>query len=262
MSSRCDVVSGVGRTTWAAFAAAVLAFGNQTLAQMPEERAAARELLATRGGAVVHVLGTARLRANQGGKDMPMPDQRIQALATVLDRSGLAVMSLTAIDPSELMSAQLSRGRAAGAAVTVTAESSDLRYRMPDGREIAARVVLRDKELDLAFLRPAEEPAAAMTAVDVFAAKVLAVDPVIVLQRLPEVAGWQTTALLYSVQAVVEKPRTFYILTGGVAGAPVFDTRGQFVGVVLRLKNESDAANAPLIVLPANDIREVAKQAN
>jgi len=42
----------------------------------------------------------------------------------------------------------------------------------------------------------------------------------------------------------------------------VFDTRGRFVGIVLRLKNEADAANAPFIVLPASDIREVAKQAN
>ena len=35
-----------------------------------------------------------------------------------------------------------------------------------------------------------------------------------------------------------------------------------FLGVVLRFKNEADAANAPPIVLPAADIREVAKQAN
>ena len=42
----------------------------------------------------------------------------------------------------------------------------------------------------------------------------------------------------------------------------MFDTRGRFVGIVLRLKNEADAANAPFIVLPASDIREVAKQAN
>ena len=74
-------------------------------------------------------------------------------------------------------------------------------------------------------------------------------------------AGWQPTALFQSVQAVVEKPRTFYVLTGGPIGAPVFDLRGQFIGIVLRFKNEADAANAPPIVLPAADIREVAKQA-
>ena len=169
-------------------------------------------------------------------------------------------MSLTALDPSEFATAQLSRGRGAGGAINVTTEPSELRYRLADGREVPVRVVLRDKELDLAFLRPMEKPAAPMPAIDTAAAKVRAV--VISVQRLPEVAGWQSTAMFFSVQAVVEKPRTFYFLTGGTAGSPVFDTRGRFVGIVLRLKNEADAANAPFIVLPASDIREVAKQAN
>ena len=230
-------------------------------AQTAEERAAARELLTKQGDAVVFVLGTTKLRINQGGREVSNQDQRIQALATVLDGAGLAVMSLTALDPSELMSAQLSRGRGAGGAVNVTAEPADLRYRLADGREVPVRVVLRDKDLDLAFLRPVEKPAVAMKSVETTTAKPAAIDPVLVLQRLPELAGWQPTALFHSVQAVVEKPRTFYILTGGTVGAPVFDTRGRFIGVVLRLKSESDVANAPPIVLPAADIREVAKQA-
>lgn len=231
-------------------------------AQTPEERAAARDLMAKHGDAVVFVLGTVKVRMNQGGKEVPNPDQRLQALVTLLDSSGLGVMSLTALDPSELASAQLSRGRAAGAGISVTTEASELRYRLADGREVPARVVLRDKELDLAFLRPVEKPSAPMAAIDTAAAKASVIDPVIALQRLPEIAGWQAGVMFLSVQAVLEKPRTFYFLTGGVAGSPVFDTRARFVGVVLRLKNESDPANAPLIVLPAGDIREVAKQAN
>ena len=234
----------------------------QVLAQTPDERAAARELVSKHGGAVVLVLGTAKLRVNQGGKDVPTQDQRIQVHGTVLDAAGLGIISLTTLDPSELMSAQLSRGRAAGAAITVTAETTDLRYRLADGKEVPVRVVLRDKELDLAFLRPVEKPATPMAAIDVTSARPAAIDPVIVLHRLPEFAEWRVTSLFASVQAVVEKPRTFLTLTGGVIGSPVFDTRGRFVGVVLRLKNEADPANAPMVVLPANDIREVAKQAN
>ena len=161
MRNRCAV----------ALAAVILGLANQALAQSPEERVTARELMAKHGGAVVFVIGTAKLRVNQGGKDVPTADQRIQAMVTILDGSGLGVMSLTQLDPSELMSAQLSRGRASSAAVTVTAEAGDLRYRLADGREVPVRVVLRDKELDLAFLRPVEKPAAALPAVDVATAR-------------------------------------------------------------------------------------------
>jgi hypothetical protein len=252
MSSRCAI----------ALVTMVFCVSTQAAAQTPDERVAAREVIAKQGGAVLFMLGTTKVRINQGGKEVQNQDQKVQALVTVLDGTGLGVMSLTALDPSELLSAQLSRGRAAGAAVSVTTEPSDLRYRLVDGREVPVRVVLRDKDLDLAFLRPVEKPAVAMAAIDVATAKPMVVDPVVVLQRLPEFAGWQPTALFQSVQAVVEKPRTFYLLTGGVVGSPVFDTRGRFIGIILRLKNEADAASALPIVLPANDIREVAKQAN
>lgn len=244
-----------------ALMAAVLCLASQAYAQTQEDRAAARALIAKRGDAVLFVLGTTKLRVNQGGKELPTSDQRIQALVTVLDSSGLGVMSLTALDPSELMSAQLSRGRAAAAAINVTTEQSNLRYRLPDGSEVPVRVVLRDKDLDLAFLRPIDKLPSPLTAIDAAAVRPMAIDSVLVLQRMPELAGWQPTALFQSVQAVVEKPRTFYVLTGGPIGAPVFDLRGQFIGIVLRFKNEADAANAPPIVLPAADIREVAKQA-
>ena len=171
-------------------------------------------------------------------------------------------MSLTTLDPGELLTAQMARGRGAGAGVSVQTEASDLRYRMPDGKEVPVRVVLRDKELDLAFLRPVEKPAAPVAAIDLPTVRPAIVDAVVELKRLPESAGWQSTALFHTVQAVVEKPRTFFILTGGVVGSPVFDTRSRFVGVILRLRNEADAASALPIVLPAADIREVAKQAN
>jgi hypothetical protein len=230
-------------------------------AQTTEERAAARDLVAKHGNAVVFVLGTAKVRINQGGREQNQ-DSRIQALVTILDSSGLGVMSLTTLDPGELLTAQMARGRGAAAGVSVQTEASDLRYRMPDGKEVPVRVVLRDKELDLAFLRPMEKLAAPVAAIDLPTARPAIVDAVVEVKRLPESAGWQSTALFHTVQAVVEKPRTFFILTGGVVGSPVFDTRSQFVGVIVRLRNEADAASAQPIVLPAADIREVAKQAN
>ena len=232
-------------------------------AQTPEERTGARQLMAKHGDAVITVLGTTKVRINQGGREVQNRDERVQAMATILDSSGLAVMSLTALDPSDLLESSLARGRGAGGSgITVTTEPSNLRYRTADGKEIPARLVLRDKDLDLAYLRPTERPATPMPAVDAMTARPEAIDLLVVLQRFPEVAGWQVTALFASVQAVVEKPRLFYIVNSGAFGAPVFDTSGRFVGVVLRLKNDTgDGPAAPPIVLPASDVREVAKQA-
>jgi len=252
----------MSRRWTAVIAAVMLLCANVAWAQTPEERAAARELMTKHGNAVVFALGTIKIRVNQSGREVQNQDQRVQTLVTILDGSGLGVMSLTSVDPSELILAQLSRGRGAGAEYSVSTEPSELRYRLPDGKEIPVRVVLRDRDLDLAFVRPVEKPTVPMPAVDATAGRPAVVDPVVVLQRLPESAGWQSTALFHSVQAVVEKPRTFFILTGGIVGSAVFDTHGRFVGVILRLKNEADAATAPPIVLPAGDIREVAKQAN
>ena len=241
---------------------AFLCLASQANAQSPDERAGARALITKHGNAVMFVLGTTKIRINQGGKEAPPTDQRIQALVTIIDGSGLGVMSLTALDPSDVLTATLSRGRGASAGVSVTTEPAELRYRLPDGKEVPVRVVLRDKDLDLAFLRPVEKPATPMAAIDAGPARPQAIDAVVVLQRLPELASWQPTALFYSVQAVLEKPRLFYLLTGGLVGAPVFDTKGGFLGVIVRLRNEADATNVTPIVLPANDIREVAKQAN
>ena len=232
-------------------------------AQTPEERASARALVAKLGDAVVTVLGTAKVRINQGGREVQNRDERIQATATILDESGLAVMSLASIDPSDVIMANAARANRPGAPpVSVTVESSDLRYRMADGTEVPARVVLRDKDLDLAFLRPIEKPSAPVVALDTASAKPQPVDLLVVLQRLPEIAGWQAMASFATVQAIVEKPRTFYLVTSGAFGAPVFDTGGRFVGVVLRLRNDTgEGPTAPPIVLPASDVREVAKQA-
>lgn len=247
----------------AALAAALVGVTAVASAQTPEERNTARQVIAKHGDAVVSLMGTTKIRINQGGREVQNRDEKVQTLATVLDGTGLAVASLTALDPSDLMTASLARGRGAGGAgVSVTTESSDLRYRLADGKEVPVRVVLRDKDLDLAFLRPSDKPAAALAAIDNPVGRPAAIDLLIVLQRFPEIAGWQATALFADVQVVVDKPRTFYIVNSGAFGAPVFDTAGRFVGVVLRLRNESgEGPTAAPIVLPASDIREVAKQA-
>jgi hypothetical protein len=67
------------------------------------------------------------------------------------------------------------------------------------------------------------------------------------------------------VQLVIDKPRLYYQIAiptvgGNALGAPVFDAAGRFVGVVVMRSTGSRSA-AVTAVLPAEEIRDIAKQA-
>jgi S1-C subfamily serine protease len=243
----------------------VVAIGSVVVrAQTPDERASARDVVRKRGDAVVMVLATIKLRINIGGREQSS-DQATQANATVLDGTGLTVLSLSSLQPDEVMTRTLSQRVPAGTKVDVTSEPSDIRMHLADGREVAAKLILRDEDLDLAFIRPTEAPATPMTSVDATNATPAILDPVMLVQRTSEATGWQTAASLGSVQLVIDKPRTYYQVaiptTGGTGlGSPVFDLAGHFVGVVV-LRNTGSRGTASPGVLPGSDIRDIAKQA-
>ncbi|MFI5177681.1 MAG: trypsin-like peptidase domain-containing protein [Vicinamibacterales bacterium] len=257
----------MGRVTRLAAAVAIgalVAGGPAVGAQTVDERASARDVVKTRGDAVVMVLATIKLRINIGGREQAS-DQATQANATVLDGTGLTVLSLSSLQPDDVMTRSLSQRVPSGTKVDVTSEPSDIRMHLADGREVAAKLVLRDEDLDLAFIRPTEAPASPMTSVDAVGAAPAILDPVMLVQRTSEATGWQTAASLGSVQLVIDKPRTYYqvaipTMGGNGLGAPVFDLAGHFVGVVV-LRNTGSRGTAAPGVLPGVDIRDIAKQA-
>ena len=224
-------------------------------AQTPEERTAARALVERRGPAVVMVLATVKTRMAAGSRET-MRDIPVQTNATVLDASGLTVMALSSIEPGAL----LQGGRRGG---EVSTETADLRIRTADDRELPARIVLRDADLDLLFIRPVDAPPAPLTAADGPAGTPVLMDLLVALQRTSENSGWRTFASFAYVQMVVDRPQPFYVLSsaglGGALGFPVFDLSARFVGIMARVGGPR-ASPLPAIV-PAQDIREIAKQA-
>lgn len=246
-------------------------------AQTTDERAAAREVVSRVGDALVTVSGTLKLRMTRGGQAAPAtPDQAVRAPATVIDPSGLTVVVLSAIDPGTTMNKtvafMVSNSK-------MTTELADVKIRLADGKELPARVVLRDSDLDLLFIRPATAPAEPMVAATATAGPVAPFDPVVVVHRGGDLTAWKPVAALGAVQAVIDKPRTFYMIgtamTGSPIGATVFDLKGQFAGMVT-LRVTEDSKNNALnglqgtgletfglipVVVPASEIREIAKQA-
>jgi hypothetical protein len=230
-------------------------------AQTADERAAARDFIKRKGDAVVMVLATIKVRASVGGQEQTF-DQQAQANGTVLDSSGLTVLSLSTLQPDDVMTRTISLRVQPGTKVDVTSEPSAVRMHLSDGRELQARLVLRDTDLDLAFIRPTEAPPSPLTSIDAPAARPLLMDPLLVIQRTSEASGWTIAATFSSVQYVIDKPRTYFQMTGGMPlGSPFFDTTGRFVGVSVVRNAGARGGAAVTGVLPADDIREVAKQA-
>ena len=149
----------------------------------------------------------------------------------------------------------------------VGSEFKEVKLRLADGKEVPARFVLKDADLDLAFMAPEssadtagrefpyvklEEIAEGNLLGDYFyvgrAAKIQ--------QRVPLV---RTTEII----GIVERPRRLYLMTEQLAqwmGTPVFNAEGRVLGITLQ--HFANGQRSGLVVLPADDIAEMAKQAS
>ena len=209
------------------------------------------------------------LKMSYSGADRSS-ETRQDVTGTVVDPSGLTVLALSACDPSEMYQRMISGG---SSQYKLETEVTDLKLLLADGTELPAEIVLRDKDLDLAFIRPKTKPAAPMAAVDLSkSAPAQLLDQVITLNRLNSAAGRAYSASVERISAVLQKPRTFYIpdstMTATTLGSPAFALDGNLVGIfVMRAVNSKGGAtrsyrdNMTSIILPAEDILKAAKQA-
>lgn len=180
---------------------------------------------------------------------------------TVVDPSGLTVVALSASDPTELSRRMRPDSK-------LDSEVSDVKILLEDSTELPSEIVLRDKDLDLAFIRPKTKPAAPLSYVDLGkSAPAQPLDEVIALNRLNRAASRAYSASLEHICAVVQKPRTFYIpdstMTATMSGSPAFMLDGNLLGIFVMRAVGPGSGNAEVtsIILPAEDILKGASQA-
>ena len=262
-----------------ALCAAAFAQAPTARAQSPEERAAGRKILARWQDSVVNVRVVVKLRMSMSGREMNASEETIDTVATLLDSSGLAVMSLSVLNPGgflkQMMGGMSSQG---GQQLDMTSEPTDVRMRLHDGAEIQAKVALRDEDLNLAFIRPTTAPSQKLTTLaSAEVGRPAALDPVLVVSRLGRVGGWGGAGSLVYVQAVIDKPRPMYVAQpGGIGGmgTPAFLLDGKLAGfVVMRsvtgsgggmlgmMNGNTESMGLLPVILPVEDVREIAKQA-
>ena len=225
-----------------------------------------REIFNKNQHAVVTVEIILKQTVSQSGQTSGPRESKQSATGTVVDGSGLTVLALSACDPSDMYQRVQPRYK-------IETEVSDVKILLTDGTELPAEIVLRDKDLDLAFVRPKTKPATPMSAVDLTqSAPAQVLDELITLNRLNKAASRAYAAGLEHVAAVVQKPRTFYVPESNTSasslGSPAFQPNGKIVGVLVLRAISSDSGgnynynqNVTTIILPADDILKAAKQA-
>src|SRR6266404_139795 len=103
---------------------------------------------------VVTVQIVVKSKFSVGGMGAQSNESRQDLTGTVVDASGLTVLSLSATDPGQMMQSMMSGMSDDESKFKMETELSDLKILLEDGTEVPAEVVLRDKDKDLVFIRP------------------------------------------------------------------------------------------------------------
>jgi len=254
----------------AAFLTTLLAFTAVSAYAQSDQAATARQSAQAVGPSIVTVSVVLKVTDEDGTEET-----KTESIGTVIDPSGLTVVSLASIDPTEII------GQLMGSDAPFQAAVSDVKIRLADGQEIPAKVVLRDKDQDLAFLRPAKKPETPMSAVDLKNnVQRDLMDSVLLVGRLGRVANRTLSARLETIEGVLERPRRRYMLGGrnpaadvgslaltpdgkvvGLVGLRVIRTTGDDVSVIGMLLGGGPTAVVATTIIPASDIAPIAAQA-
>ena len=241
---------------------AALVFAATQPARAMSEEAAGRALVKKTADAIVSVELVVTLKMKVGEREAPAREQRVDVNGTVISPEGLTVTSLAEVDPQVAFEAMRAAAGPTSQVELLGADFKEVKLRLADGTEVPARFVLKDADLDLGFMAPDYDELGKrkFTYVDLSRP----VDGAVLgtyfnvsrapkaLQRVPLIRRTQ-------VLGVVEKPRKFYLLTDQAMGTPVFDLDGKVLGI--SLQHFANNRRTGLVVLPADDILEIARQA-
>ena len=239
---------------------ALLAFSIPLALFGKKSEATWRNLLKDHANCVTWVSATVRVEVSAGGRSMPPQEQKLEALGTIIAEDGLTVLSLSRVDPTATL---LSRIRTPGGSVNVN--YTEVLLLMQDGTEVPAKLLLKDTDLDLAFVLPIKEkgekqkkrtfshvPRSSKTKAP------LPLDEVVSLGKLGRNLYRQSTLRKGWVNAVIEKPRKYFVIENTAPGTPVFDKEANWLGIVVYKMDRGRPSS--IVTLPADDIDEIAEQ--
>ncbi len=219
------------------------------------EAAAGRALLKKYANVVVSVELVVTMKGTQGDRPIPPREQKRDVNGTMVNASGLTVLSLGSIDPRGSMVLPMQQQIRFD-----EPEFKEVKLRLANGTEMPARVVLKDADLDLAFIAPESPVAKPLPFVDLaVAAKAEILGTYYDIARGSKLAQRVPAVRVINISGMIEKPRRFILATDYSPGCPVFDAKGKVLGITVR--HVAGGQSAGLIILPAADVADIANQA-
>ena len=229
----------------------------------------ARKLFVAHGDSVLWISVVAKISyTSEGATDSPMnlpeSENKFEAYGTVVSTNGLLVCALSGIDPSRAISGREITTRSGKVRLDASVIIKEVQIIMPDGVEVPAEVVMKDTDLDLAFIRAKADSkqfkSAKFVPIDLKeSAKAVMAEETITLMRADEVLNRQPSVVRGQVTVLVSKPREFIRATSAAPGTPTFNTDGKFLGIGTVRFVQSRQPTA--VLLPAADVVEFAELA-
>ncbi|HOV33278.1 MAG TPA: hypothetical protein PLX23_07950 [Candidatus Hydrogenedens sp.] len=187
-----------------------------------------------------------------------------QCTAVLVSPPGVAILALSALDPSILIDQEFRN--------SININIASIKMIFKDEKEIAAEVLLQDKDRDIMVISAKEKIPEDVTKIllekeNISIPQVL--DPLLLIMQHGKVARRSHTATILRVESIIEKPFLFYTLNQGrssdILSSPLFSMDGKFVGIgtlrVIQEWKDEVESNTLVIVLPAEQIIPLVKEA-
>ena len=215
---------------------------------------------------MVVVRATVSVTVTPGDQPAQSRDRTFEQIGTVVSPDGKVLLAASSVDPAIVMDGRTVNTPMGEVRLAAVSQVKEAFIVLADGTEIPAKVLLKDKDLNLAVVAPVSADAGKLVAVDTAdSAVVVPVDEVVVLGRMGKAFDRAAKVEIDAVAAAVAKPRPLLYIHVQSTGCPVFDAAGKFVGITsgkveAASGGDGEGIGIEPVVVPAETIRKFLAQ--
>lgn len=229
-----------------------------------QAEATARILHKRYADAVVVVRVTVAVTVTPGDQPAQSSDRTFEQTGTVVSADGRVLLAASSVDPAVVMDGRTVNTPMGAMKLSAVSQVKEAFIVLADGTEVPAKVLLKDRDLNLALVAPVAPGTETFVPVDTSVSEMVEpVDEVVVLGRMDKSFDRCPKVEIDSVAAVVTKPRPLISIHVNVTGCPVFSASGKFVGITSgKVEDPSgrDSGGMEPVVVPAETVRRFIAQ--